>query len=193
VQEPKPAQAVVHLAKELREAGTLVYDALGVLLSRAALRWAASRDAPPRGVLEGLEPRADEPFYAMAREAVCSVRLARRHGMGEAGGGVIDEQIGSPGAPFGLISMQREMKMVKWYFGDLLARAAPHRDDPAALAAIFRRECERLTDDPPPSLLVRVLAICPPVGLWQEYREDWNRHSSDAATPRPGQAANSSE
>lgn len=169
--------AVLHLASEMRRTGTLVEGVVGMRLAADAVATARSRGIAPGDAFVRWKPRRDEVFTTLARDVVCGYRWVRK-GL-DAG----DAEVLGPRPILGrLVSLERELLMVRTFHADLLHRGHPRRDDPRALAAAVRFEREDL----PKSLLVRGIAADPsrPVTDWADAIDEYEAFLSGGDTAK---------
>lgn len=142
-------EAVLHLASELRQTGSLLEAMVGVRLAADAAATAKARGIAPNDAFLRFRPRREEVFPTIARDFVCGYRWVRDSF--DKG----DDDLFEPRPILArFVSMERELLMVRTFHADLLHQGLPHRDDPRALAAAVRVEREDL----PKSLLVRAFA-----------------------------------
>ncbi|MDC0715994.1 hypothetical protein [Nannocystis bainbridge] len=148
--------AALRLGAYLRGRGPLLAGAVGFAIARDALQVAEARNLPAGPAFVAFAPRREEVLPILAREAVCSLRMAEaafHSGASEAAPvepGVVARWSSAWVGP------ERELAMARWYLGERVAAAAAAGDDLGAVAAT-----QTLPEQPdalPASLLVRSLA-----------------------------------
>ncbi len=146
------ALAALELGAQLRERGGLLDGVVGFSIADESLRWAQDRGYPPTALREHRPTRA-QLVSLVAREIVCSYELAERELAREA-----EAQRGASRLqlPTGARGIQRELAMVRWYWGERLHGVAPDAPPQALLARLPDiDDYERL----PESVLLRALAV----------------------------------
>ncbi|WAS97049.1 hypothetical protein [Nannocystis punicea] len=149
--------AALRLGAYLRGRGPLIAGAVGFAVAGDALQVAEARNLPAGPAFKAFAPRREEVLPILAREAVCSLRLAEaafRSGAGQPADMVEPGVIARWSATW--IGPERELAMARWYLGERVAAAAAAGDDLTAVAAT-----QVVPDEPdalPASLLVRSLA-----------------------------------
>ncbi|MCY0992684.1 hypothetical protein OV203_36430 [Nannocystis sp. ILAH1] len=149
--------AALRLGAYLRSRGPLLAGAVGFAIARDALQVAEARNLPAGPAFMAFAPRREEVLPILAREAVCSLRLAEAALRSGASG---SQELADPGVvarwSTAWVGPERELAMARWYLGERVAAAAAAGDDLTAVAAT-----QTLPDEPdalPASLLVRSLA-----------------------------------
>lgn len=149
--------AALRLGAYLRGRGPLLAGAVGFAIARDALQVAEARNLPAGPAFMAFAPRREEVLPILAREAVCSLRLAEAAlGSGASGSQArVDPGVVARWST-AWVGPERELAMARWYLGERVAAAAAAGDDLTAVAAT-----QTLPDEPdalPASLLVRSLA-----------------------------------
>jgi hypothetical protein len=78
----KHVAATLHLARDVRQCGPIIYAMVGFVLADNAVRWARDRHAVPVGPFRTYRPKVDEVLPALAREPVCTLPLWEAEGHG---------------------------------------------------------------------------------------------------------------
>lgn len=141
--------AALRLGAALRGRGDALLGVVGFRIAERAQEVARERTWPIGQAFVEHRPRREQVFPIVARESLCSataveamVREGEPPSVGE--------------GPLGLVTMDRELAVLRWYEGRRLAAAEPHRGD---LSALLRALAE--PPEPPKSLLLPVLAVPP--------------------------------
>jgi hypothetical protein len=144
-------EAVLHLAWTYRECGQLVQGTVGTTLAEMAVEHAQRRGDPPTAAHRRYRPTPEQLLGIAAREALFTHELSRT-GLALSG----RQAPGSaPRIVPALVDPERELVMLRQYWGDRLSNAATDPSDTDLLVDQFA------SDDPdalPHSLLVRVIA-----------------------------------
>ena len=138
-EEPR-LRAILHLARDLRTCGSLIEGRVGFTLARRVAEWGKDRGAPSTDAFHRFRPHAEEVLPLLAREAVCSVRLAE----------------GAYGSSDGETYSAREVLMLEQYYANLLEQASKTPTDLAKISEAIDHEAP---DELPPSLLVRAMTL----------------------------------
>ncbi len=147
-----PALAVLELGEQLRERGGLLDGVVGFTIADESLRWARDRGYPPAALRER-RPTPAQLVALVAREIVCSYEMADRELARE-----LAQQRGESRLqlPTGMRGIERELAMVRWYWGERLEGVPPDASPQALLARLPNvDDYERL----PESVLLRALAV----------------------------------
>jgi hypothetical protein len=134
--------AALRLGRELRRCGDFIEANMGFVLAEAAVEQSRAHGLRADDTFAELLPRAEEVLPAVARDAVCLVRLAR---------GDAAEQP-SPAPTRDPVGMDRELLMLQQYYADLLLPFAADPTDLEGLAAALEPVDE---EQLPRSLLLR--------------------------------------
>jgi len=131
---------------------------MGFSLVREAVDVAKARGQAPGPAFVRFAPRREEVLPILAREAVCSMRMAEAvfaRGEGDLGAELTPVNPGWFARwAAGWAGPERELAMARWYLGERVSAAARAGGDLAAMAA-----SQAAPDALPASLLVRVLAF----------------------------------
>ncbi len=145
--------AVLALGQAYRGCGPLIRSMMGFTIASDAVDWARSRGVPPGELFERYRPTADEVFGGLAREAVCSHRMAEQAFEPAA----LDQgSLGAPSLAAPLVGVDRELGMLQLFYADHLEVADAAGRDPRAMVEIYAWDD---LDDLPPSLLVRLTSL----------------------------------
>ncbi len=140
--EQEQVVAALHLAQTLRASRELPDVALGFKSASLAVDWARGRGLKPGQAWSRYRPRAEEVFFALARETTCMeqtqnelLALSRKMLLG---GPVFTKRDPSEPAearpPLGLVREYRELVMNRQFIANQLQRAYPERHDLSKLA-----------------------------------------------------------
>ncbi len=145
-------EAVLHLAWTYRECGQMVHGMVGMTLAELAAEHAQRRGDPPTEAHRRYRPRPEELLGITAREAVFTHELSRE-GLNLSSP---HTRNGAPGIVPALVDPQRELMMLKQFWGDRLEAPAADPANTDLLVASFEADD---ADDLPHSLLVRVIGL----------------------------------
>jgi hypothetical protein len=144
-------EAVLALAQRMRQRGNLVELALGARLAETAAEWSRERRVLFPEAFARYQPRPGEIHAALCRDAVCSASLldpdrhSREHSPFGDGNGV----------PFGLVSMNRERRVLMDFYGAFLERANAVRDDWRQVERLYGQAAE----DRPKSVVLDAVVV----------------------------------
>src|SRR5690606_5524647 len=116
----------------------LLAGAIGFSIADDALAVARARGEALPAAFSRWAPRREEVLPIVAREAVCSLRMAEAAFAGGKDGladpGTAGEHGWAARWSAGRVGPERELAMARWYFGGRVEAAARARDDLPALA-----------------------------------------------------------
>jgi len=152
VEDARVDEAVLRFGWIYRECGMMIHGAVGFELARLAVEYTEDRGAAPTQAYRDYRPRPEQVFGIAAREAVfthelCSTELSKALQGTPALEGV-------PGFLPPLVDPERELVMLRQFWGDRMHAASADPSDNALLVEQFHY------DDPgelPTSLLVRII------------------------------------
>jgi len=152
VDDARLDEAVLRLGWVYRECGQMIHGAVGLEFATLAAEYSERQGQAPTQAYRDYRPRPEQVFGLAAREAVlthelCATELSRALQGTPA-------QDGVPEFLPALVDPERELVMLRQFWGDRLHAASVDTSDNALLVEQFD------VDDPsdlPPSLLVRVI------------------------------------
>lgn len=146
-------EAVLRLGWTYRECGQMIHGAIGFQLAELVAENAQQRGTPPTQAHHTYRPTQEQIFGIAAREAVFTHELASTEMKRSLGAHNLN---GAPGIVPGLVDPDRELAMLRQFWGSRLCAASADRSDGALLVRQFEAE---EAEDLPRSLVVRIIGL----------------------------------
>ncbi len=145
-------EAVLRLGWTYRECGQMIHGAVGFELAELVAENAQQRGTSPTEVHRTYRPTQEQVFGIAAREAVFTHELASSELKRSLNSHNLN---GAPGIVPGLVDPDRELAMLRQFWGSRLAAASVDPTDGDLLVRQFEAE----QDDLPHSLVVRIIGL----------------------------------